>query len=653
MGGAAGHGRSNVRMTGKQGSARRAQSLVARGRRGALSRSRMPRVTLLKTLSFCALGALAGIAAETPPPPAFHDWAPTPPMGWNSWDCFATTVTEAQTREQADFMAAKLRAHGWQYVVVDIQWYEPAANSFDYRKDAVLVMDEWGRLLPATNRFPSAANGAGFKPLADYVHSLGLKFGIHLMRGIPRQAVEKNLPVLGAHGVRAADIADKDRICPWNPDMYGVEMTKPGAQAYYDSVFALIASWGVDYVKVDDLSRPYFANQREVEAVRAAIDHSGRPMVLSLSPGETDLAAAEHVKQHANLWRISDDFWDSWPALHEQFARLKNWNPHRGAGFWPDADMLPLGVLEMGKRTTNFTRAEQFTLMTLWSIARSPLMHGGDLTKTDDFTLSLLANDEVLAVNQHSTNNRPLFDRDNLIGWLADVPGSPDRYLALFNARDRLDLAPARAAWRSGVVNRQTPGQGVPFDVSIQDATKLVLVVDPSDRDNRWDHGDWCDVVLVAADGTEKKLTDLEWANASAGSGKVAKGRGASGEPLRVSGRVVADGIGTHAKSVIEYALPPGFVRVKGFAGLDDAAMPRPYGGTLEFQIFAVTTKDLGPEEGLPVEVTLAEAGFGGPVRVRDLWQQRDVGEFAQQFAPLLPWHGAGLYRLSPVAKTK
>jgi alpha-galactosidase len=367
--------------------------------------------------------------------PDFHAWAPTPPMGWNSWDCFATTVTESQVRAEADYMAAHLKAHGWQYVVVDIQWYEPAATGYDYRKGAELAIDGFGRLQPAENRFPSAAGGAGFGALSGYVHSLGLRFGIHLMRGIPRQAVERNLPVKGT-GLRARDIADTGSVCPWNTDMYGVDMARPGAQAYYDSVFALIASWGVDYVKVDDISRPYHEHQGEIEAVRLAIDRSGRPIVLSLSPGETALDAADHVGRHANLWRISDDFWDNWKSLREQFARLENWNPHRLAGAWPDADMLPLGVLELGHRPTHFTPDEQRVVMTLWSIARSPLMFGGDMARMDELTLSLLTNDEVLAVNQHSANNRPLFDRGGLVAWAADVPGSPDRYLALFNATD-------------------------------------------------------------------------------------------------------------------------------------------------------------------------------------------------------------------------
>ena len=383
---------------------------------------------------------LLAIGASASDGPLFHSWAPRPPMGWNSWDCFATTVTEAQTKAQADFMAAKLARFGWSYITVDIQWYEPAATGFDYRPGAPLVLDSWGRLLPAVKRFPSAADGAGFKSLAGYIHAQGLKFGLHLMRGIPRQAVAQNTPILGT-AFHAADIADRTRVCPWNTDMFGVDMTKPGAQEYYDSVFALLADWGVDFVKVDDLSRPYPSNQLEVEAVRRAIDHSGRPMVLSLSPGETPLAVGAHVAAHANMWRISDDFWDDWTELRKQFERLRNWVPFAGTGHYPDADMLPLGKIRFGK-DTHFTRDEQITLLTLWSIARSPLIHGGDLTQTDEFTLSLLTNPEVIAVDQDSSGNRELFQRGGLVAWVADVPGSADKYLALFNTGD----TPAPAA---------------------------------------------------------------------------------------------------------------------------------------------------------------------------------------------------------------
>jgi hypothetical protein len=354
-------------------------------------------------------------------------------MGWNSWDCFATTVTEDQAKFTADYMAENLASHGWEYVVVDIQWYQPSAADFGYKEGAELAMDAYGRLQPAVNRFPSSAGGKGFKALADYVHSKGLKFGVHLMRGIPRKAVEKNLPVLGTK-VRAADIADKNRPCAWNPDMWGVDMKKPGAQEYYNSVFALLAEWGVDYVKVDDISRPYHDNEPEIEAVRKAIDATGRPIVLSLSPGETAITAASHVTTHANLWRISDDFWDSYGALYDQFARLEKWNAVRTPGAWPDADMLPLGTLALGSRKTNFTPDEQIALMTLWSIAKSPLMFGGDMAKMDDFTLSLLTNDAVLAVNQKSTANRPLFAHDGWIAWAAKDAEGKATYLALFNA---------------------------------------------------------------------------------------------------------------------------------------------------------------------------------------------------------------------------
>lgn len=367
----------------------------------------------------------------------FHRFAPTPPMGWNSWDCFGAAVTEEQVRQNADYMAEKLANHGWEYIVVDIQWYEPNATGHKYRENAPLAMDAFGRLLPAVNRFPSAVDGNGFKPLADYIHGKGLKFGVHLLRGIPRRAVEQNLPILGTPH-RAADIADKVHICPWNPDMFGVDMSKPGAQEYYESVFRLFAEWDVDFVKVDDLSRPYHQNKPEIEAIRAAIDRAGRPMVLSTSPGETALDAAEHVTQHANMWRTSDDFWDDWKLLLDQFARCHNWSQFTGPGFYPDADMLPFGSIRTyDKGWTRFTKDEQITCMTLWAMCRSPLMFGGHMPLNDEFTLSLLTNDEVLAVNQSSTGGRQIFRTETSVVWVADVPHSGEKYVALFNIGER------------------------------------------------------------------------------------------------------------------------------------------------------------------------------------------------------------------------
>lgn len=367
----------------------------------------------------------------------FHRWAATPPMGWNSWDCFGATVTEALTKTNADYMAANLAKHGWQYITVDIQWYEPQSGGWEYSKNPQPVMDEYGRLWPVIAKFPSSADGKGFKPLADYIHAKRLKFGLHLIRGIPREAVKQNTKILGTE-FHARDIADTNSLCEWNPDMYGVDMTKPGAQAYYDSVFKLMASWNLDFVKVDDLSRPY--HQAEIEGIRQAIDHSGRAIVFSTSPGATPLMAGANVEQNANMWRITDDFWDKWTLLKPEFELLHNWTPYRGLGHWPDPDMLPIGAINVGPKMdhnkTHFTRDEQRTLMTLWCVARAPLIFGGHLPWCDDFTLSLITNDEVLAVDQHSNGNRQLFRQGDLIAWMAEVPGSADRYLALFNAQD-------------------------------------------------------------------------------------------------------------------------------------------------------------------------------------------------------------------------
>lgn len=387
---------------------------------------------LRAALAVLAIGVI-GINAEAASQPTYHKWAKTPPMGWNSWDCFGTSVTEDLTKANADYMAEKLAKYGWKYIVVDIQWYEPSSGGWGYRANAGLSMDEWGRLLPAVTKFPSAEGGKGFKALADYCHKKKLKFGIHMMRGIPKQAVEKNTPILGTN-YHAADIADKSSTCAWNPDMYGVDTTKPGAQEYYDSIFKLVAGWGVDFVKVDDLSRPY--HKGEIEAIRKAIDKCGRPIVFSTSPGETTITEGEHVSVHANMWRISDDFWDDWKALLEQFARCEKWVPYCAPGHWPDADMLPVGGVRQPNGWTNFTQDEQYTLISLWSICRSPLMIGGHMPKNDEFTLSLLTNSEVLAVDQNSSGGKQLYREGNKVVWVADVPRSKDKYVALFNTAD-------------------------------------------------------------------------------------------------------------------------------------------------------------------------------------------------------------------------
>jgi alpha-galactosidase len=367
--------------------------------------------------------------------------APTPPMGWNSWDSFGTTITEEEVKANADYMAAHLKSHGWQYIVVDIQWSEQHPKTHGYRPDADLAMDANGRLIPAPNRFPSSANGQGFKPLADYVHSKGLKFGIHIMRGIPRKAVDANLPIAGSN-LHAAEVANKESICRWNSDMYGVDVTK-GGQDYYDSIVQLYTSWGLDFIKADDMfgGGPLGDHSSEIEALNKSISKYKRPIALSLSPGTRDDSKAEFLETHAQMWRISGDFWDRWVDLKNQFARFNNWNKWVRPGHWPDGDMLPLGHIgiraERGDpRMSLLTHDEQTTLMSLWSIARSPLMFGGNLPDNDDFTLSLMTNDEVLGVNQKAASSKQLFLNGNQVAWVAEMPGTKAKYLAVFNIGD-------------------------------------------------------------------------------------------------------------------------------------------------------------------------------------------------------------------------
>jgi hypothetical protein len=367
----------------------------------------------------------------------------TPPMGWNSWDCYGPTVREDEVKANADYMAEHLLRYGWDTVVVDIQWYEPNAKSHGYRPNAELVMDEYGRLLPAVNRFPSAANGAGFKPLADYVHGKGLKFGIHILRGIPRQAVRLNLPIYDSD-YHAEDIVNSASVSSWIDDMYGIDMSKAGAQAYYDSIAALYASWGVDFIKADDILWPY--HEAEISGLSQAIARTQRPIVLSLSPGvNMTTTHYDHLRQNCELFRISADFWDRWVDLKDQFENCHKWEAFTGPGCWADADMLPLGHIgiraERGDdRQSLFTSDEQVTLMTLWVMSRSPLMFGGDLPGNDAFTLSLLTNGEVLQVHSDSHGNRQLFRQGDHIAWIAKSSKTDDQYLAIFNIGDELSI---------------------------------------------------------------------------------------------------------------------------------------------------------------------------------------------------------------------
>jgi len=455
----------------------------------------------------------------------FHKWAMTPPMGWNSWDCYGPNVTEDQVKVNARFIANNLLKHGWEYIVVDIRWFVENQTTGYYIGSQynpgtpVYVLDEWGRYIPSPTRFPSSVGGAGFKPLADSIHELGLKFGIHIMRGIPVKAVQDKMTVKGASGITADQIYSTQQQCSWLNDNWTIDAAKDGAQEYYDSIFELYASWGVDYIKIDDISRPY--HSAEIELIRKSIDKTGRPIVLSLSPGETPIGQAAHVKNHANLWRTIDDFWDRWGDVGLLLDKSGQWSQHIGYGHWPDGDMIPLGVLNMTghnnatvPRLSRLTRDEHYTVMTLLIIMRSPLMFGGDFSyrgeKFDldyhNFVLSFLTNREAIYISKGSINNRQVYNKDGEIAWIADDKFSNDKFLAI--------LYPGTAR----------PGQG---------------------------------------------------------------------------------------------------------------SLGNPYEPTKK-----------------SISVNLAELGVNGNVKIRDIWQKKDIGTFsdsADVFAPLIDFHGASLFRLSPM----
>ena len=414
------------------------------------------KLLLIATLLGWLAGATAGSAHE-------KELAPTPPMGWNSWDSYGFTLGEADYRANAEVLAS-LKQYGWEYAVIDMGWYmaDPSGKN---RVARDFQIDSNGRIVPAVGRFPSAADGAGFKPLADWVHGLGLKFGIHIMRGIPRDAVERNTPIADS-GLHAADAADISDACGWDDGNWGVRDNAAG-QAYYDATILLYAEWGVDFLKVDCIAdHPY--KPAEIRQIARAIEKSGRPIVLSLSPGPTQLEHADEVARYAQMWRISNDIWDGWrfpsdtaadaypSGVASQFNRLAAWSRYARPGAWPDADMLPIGSLGpspgLGEaRMSRLTHDEERTQFSLWAIAGSPLMLGTNLTELDSFTRSLVTNNRIIAVNQTAWDSHrladlpPGFERAQVWTARGGARGKPTCYIAFFNLRD--ESAQLGATW--------------------------------------------------------------------------------------------------------------------------------------------------------------------------------------------------------------
>ena len=570
-------------------------------------------LTLLCAMLLSSVSGMARLSSVPSDDVAtFRTWAMTPPMGWNSWDCYYSSVTEKEVMQNARYLVDNdLVRHGWEYVVVDIRWYcdHPSLGGGNYnqRGDQGYVLDAYGRYLPSPRRFPSCMKDGiniGFKALADSIHNMGLKFGIHIMRGVPKAVVGSNYQLKGSEQTPWSQVYNGTTSpCTWLKDNLLVRNNEAGQQ-YYNSIMDLYAGWGVDFIKVDDLSRPFYTD--EIHMIRKAIDQTGRPIVLSLSPGKTQYQYAGECLDNANMWRMMDDLWDNWSAVDAVFNEAHVWSQYSRPGNFADCDMLPLGQIAMtigdpgytsaqGGRWTNLTHNEQLTMMTLWGICHSPLFFGGEMTRNDAFTLSLLNNEEYHRMHKYGTDARQVLNDENLghVAWTSTDPDTGNRYLALFQRDNTRWIVGSKALYRSEVVSYTTDGHAVDVDIDWPEGEKsLVLVVDDGGDNFNYDHGDWINPTLVLRDGTEVELTGTYKTRQFTNSyfNRVYENKNVdNGGKMKVMGVSYDRGFSTDANAAIFFEIPEELdvVRFKAKAAADDSGIGQQGATTsLRFMVF-------------------------------------------------------------------
>ena len=387
-------------------------------------------------LSLIFLVISPAICAQT----CIQDFAPKPPLGFNSFDSYRTYLSEDKAYALMDVMADKYLPFGYEYFVIDAGWHnnvELYPGSMHPRKRLGLALDEFGLYEPCKMYFPN-----GIKALANYAHKKGLKFGVWILRGIPRQAVEQNLPIQGTPYF-ARDIADTNSVCVWNQDNYGIDMTKPGAQAYYNALINKLAGWGIDFIKVDDM----VPNPQEIVAVAKAIEDGGHSMIYSLSPGDVHHPAHLAYYKRANMLRTTCDIWDNPLSIEKGFLAWEQFQGIAGPGFWPDLDMIPFGRLDVigtdnipdlpadrRARQSRFSQNQMRTFIAQRALAASPLIIGGDLLTMDVFSYRLLTNREMLACNQNGVTGVNVYHAGNIDIWLTPHKMDPRRgWIGIFN----------------------------------------------------------------------------------------------------------------------------------------------------------------------------------------------------------------------------
>ena len=356
--------------------------------------------------------------------------ASRPLLGYNFYDGFDWCFNQTDVLFAVDYVASNLKPLGYTLIMIEYYWY------LDLNSET-MYLDQWGRPQPDPNRFSSSIGEQGFRQLGAYIHSKGLLFGLHTMRGVSHMAVKQKLSIFNTN-YTAEDIVDLTQPCPWvgggttSPyaRFYSVNMSQPAAQQFYNSLYAQYAEWGVDVIKNDCVWSNYVPDQ--IAAASKAIDASNRPMLYSLSPGMDDPTLTKHVLPMVNWWRITTDTWDDWSRIVNHFGSIARQQSfigtigRYGQPSFPDLDILPLGYIgDEGQchppsRFSKLTQDEQVTVMSLWVIVRSPLQYAGDLRHIDPFSMALITNTQALKINANSTNNDFLISNSSMAVWRAD-----------------------------------------------------------------------------------------------------------------------------------------------------------------------------------------------------------------------------------------
>ena len=591
----------------------------------------------------------------------FRTWAMTPPMGWNSWDCYYSSVTEKEVMQNAHYLVDNdLVRHGWEYVVIDIRWYcnHPSLGGGWYNQQGTqdYVLDEYGRYLPSPTRFPSCmvdGKNQGFKALADKLHAMGLKFGIHLMRGVPKVVVGSNYKLKGSEQTPWTQVySGTTSPCGWLGDNLRVRDNQYG-QLYYNSIMDLYAEWGVDFLKIDDLSRPFYTD--EVKMIRRAIDQTGRPIVLSLSPGKTAFDKADDCLENANMWRMMDDLWDNWSAVDAVFPEAHFWSTVTRPGNYADCDMLPLGhiaatIADPGYTNadpghwTQLTQNEQLTMMTLWGICHSPLFFGGEMTKNDDFTLSLMTNEEYHQMHKYGQDaHQVMADEENgHTVWTSVDPATGNRYLALFQRDNTRWIVGQKALYRSETVAYTTDGHAVNVDIEWPEGSKtLVLVVDDGGDNFNYDHGDWINPTLILRDGTEVALTGTYKTRDYTKSyfNRVRENANVDhGGKMKVMGQTYDRGFSTDANAAIFFQIPDELdvVRFRALAAADDSGINQA-GATTSLRFFVFDQNPLAAEQ----DASVARSGLISRTGTKSKTLEADI-EGAGQLQIVVSNYGDG-----------